>query len=581
MPAVPVGDPGAEGAAGAAARADDPAGTAFEWDARKAEHLLNRAGFGARTAEVTRAVALGHEASVASLFAPPPDRRDPFYAEPLAFKDGGFEAAMMAPSDRRATRERALDAGALKRANAEAFKQLKERDVAQRIAFLDGWVEAMLTGVDPLRERMTLFWHGHFTSSVRDVKSSYEMIRQNELFRAHATGHFSDLLYGITRDAAMLEYLDNDSNRKSSPNENFARELLELFTLGEGRYTEEDVKEAARAFTGWTDRKGEFHFDWRRHDFGYKTFLGVTGRLDGDDVVEILLEQDACAEHLAAELIAYFEGLEPAPARVAEYAAGLRASGYDVGALLRRLFLDPAFYRDEVVGARIAGPLDYLVGTARRLGVDPPPRLVVLGAAALGQRLFEPPSVQGWERGPAWITTSTLMLRGNLAGGLLGRVGHRDLFRELGSAATEPEEPEVLGRDDPRATSADDAPDGPAAEPGDGPDDGSPPGTRRRKRRDALRVLERAGWSPAIHLTARLERAGALDDGSIADVLLEELLAIEPTASIRGEALALLRERRRELGLADGELLEARADSERVLRELAHLVLSLPEAHLH
>src|SRR5688572_1275588 len=302
------------------------------------------------------------------------------------------------------------------------MRELRDDDRAQVEDFLDWWAARMLADASPLRERMVLFWHGHFTSSMEVVKSSYEMIQQNQLFRRHALGSFRELLHGVARDPAMLVYLDNAASKKSHPNENFARELLELYTLGEGNYREEDVREVARAFTGYSQKNGRFFFDAGRHDKGQKRVLGTEGRLDGAGVVEILLAQEACARHLAHALLAFFEGREPAPERLDAYAERLRESGYRIDLFLRRLFLDPAFYADDVRAARVASPLDYLVGCARRLGVTPEPRLLVLGASLLGQRLFFPPSVRGWEGGEAWATGASLLLRGRMAGLLLGEL---------------------------------------------------------------------------------------------------------------------------------------------------------------
>jgi uncharacterized protein (DUF1800 family) len=441
---------------------------------------------------------------------------------------------------------------------AERRRELRIADRAQLEGFRAFWLDRVLAGEDPLRERMTLFWHGHFPSSHREVQSSYELIRQNELLRANALGHFSDLLHGIARDPAMLEYLDNDSNRRQAPNENFARELMELFALGEGHYTERDVQEAARAFTGWTDLRGSFRVVWRRHDTGEKTILGRTGRFDGEDVVDILLEQDACAEHVAREIVAYLEGVAPDEERVASYAELLRESEYSIAALLERLFLDPAFYRDEVVGTRVASPIDYVVGVARRLDVRPPGRMVAHAAGLIGERLFEPPSVEGWQGGEAWITTSGIMTRSNLAGILLGVVDPRKgALRRRGSddmeGAMEDAEPRM---DDP----VDD-----------------PMGELDSQQ---LRLMGRMG-GPFLNLSHRVRAAGAATDVEVADALLDGLLAVEPSAEIRAEAVAFLAGEREALGLADGSFLDAGRRAEPTLRRAAHLILSLPDAHLH
>ncbi|MEM7516615.1 MAG: DUF1800 family protein, partial [Planctomycetota bacterium] len=240
------------------------------WDARAVEHLYSRAGFGASRREIERGVKKGVTGLVDELLNERYEE-DPFFYERMGIDD--------------AERMRDLE-------REERRKLIRERNRADRLqmqAFGAWWIDRMIEGHDPLRERMTLFWHGFFTSSYKEVSRSDEMIAQNELFREHGLGSYRALLHGIVRDPAMLRYLNNDKNRKQAPNENLARELMELFTLGEGNYTEEDVKEAARALTGHrANRQGEFDVRWRSKDRGPKTILGVEGRHDAKTLVEIL-----------------------------------------------------------------------------------------------------------------------------------------------------------------------------------------------------------------------------------------------------------------------------------------------------
>jgi hypothetical protein len=520
--------------------ADPEQASEFEWSRREAQHLFNRAGFGADRADIERAVALGRDAFLAELLATDDYFEEPFYARTKSQKQlRGPEG--MAPEDQR-----------------EMRSMRRRKDRVQLHEFLSWWGERMLEGEEPLRERMTLFWHGHFTSSMDDVKDSFEMIRQNQFFRTHALGSFRDLAHGIARDPAMLEYLDNDVNRKGNPNENFARELMELFTLGEGNYTEEDVKEAARAFTGWTDNGGKFRFKSLRHDDGEKTVLGVTGNLDGDDVIEILLEQDACRRFLAGKLIHYFEGIDPRPARLARYADALGESDYDVAKFLAKLFSDPAFYRGAVVGTRIASPVDYLVGASRRIGVEPPPRLVLLCTGLLGQRLFHPPNVKGWDGGETWITTSSLMQRGNLVGVLLGEVTIDD-FLDYDPL----EDDELAALMEAGLEAVDDNP---------------------RRNLGRLRELKRFSnqtWSARINFTARMKRLEARSDGKITRAMLADLLAIEAPPETRRAMTTLLTRERKAAGLEKNKLLAHPGICEPILRRLAHLILSLPEAQLN
>jgi uncharacterized protein (DUF1800 family) len=307
---------------------------------------------------------------------------------------------------------------------------VRRTDTRQTIAYAGWWLEQMAAANHPLRERMVLFWHGFFTSSTKEVKDGEAMIRQNQLFRTHALGSYADLLHAIVRDPAMLLYLNNNKNTRSAPNENLARELMELFSLGEGHYTEADVKEAARALTGYGVVQGDFFFNRRQHDAGKKTVLGKSGTLDADGLVDILLAQDACPRWLASQMLEHFEGCEPTPARIGEYAKFLRKNNYSTSAFLKKLFDDPQFYSDEVVGQRILGPVEFMVANCRRLGVHPPGTVVAAGAGLIGQQVFGPPSVKGWDGGRDWITTSTFLQRGNLAGMLLGVTRAEDIFKE-------------------------------------------------------------------------------------------------------------------------------------------------------
>jgi uncharacterized protein (DUF1800 family) len=544
-----------------AQRADAKYG-ALTWGAREAEHLYNRAGFGARPEQIARAVELGREAVVAELLAGA--ARDPFFYEP----------------PHRAPREEVL--GLTEDARRKLFAE-RQREQNQLLhAFAGWWVEEMLDGSDPLRERMTLFWHGYFTSSFRDLRDPLAMIRQNDLLREHALGRFEDLLKGIVRDPAMLEYLDNDQNRKRSPNENFARELMELFTLGEGHYSEVDVKEAARALTGWIVRPGEDpRLVRRRHDRGDKTILGKTGDFGADELVGILLEHPACSRFVAGRVLAYFEGQPPEEERLAAYAELLVTHDYRISDLLEALFNDPHFYSDEVVAQRIAGPIDFLVGSARRLGVEPPGELVWLAAGQIGQRLLDPPNVRGWEGGRNWITTATLLQRGNMAGMMLGVVKPLDLIAEdpalsMESMERDPETPEMMqaeGELEPEGR-----------QPGPG---AARAGKQQRPRALAPDLIRMArvlagGWRPGIHLSSRCQRSGALLDVQIVELFGSDFLAVPLTPEGRITLLGFLERERSALGAADGHLFDGEhgIEAEMLLRRLAHLTLSLPEAQL-
>ncbi len=276
------------------------------------------------------------------------------------------------------------------------------------------WYREMLSTPSPFTERMVLFWHNHFTSSVQKTRYVPSLIRQNELFRREAAGNYARLLQDVARDPAMLLYLDGVSSRKGQPNENFARELLELFTVGEGHYSERDIKEAARAFTGWSiDRDTGAHRVYRvLHDDGDKTFLGRNGNLDGDDIIATVLNHPRTAERLVEKLWREFVSPQPDPAEVRRLAALLRNGKYEMKPLLRAMLLSPAFRDPANRGTLFKSPVELTVGTLRllQLPVDDAQKLVRAGRL-LGQDVFDPPNVKGWPGGEAWISSYTLMLR--------------------------------------------------------------------------------------------------------------------------------------------------------------------------
>ena len=281
------------------------------------------------------------------------------------------------------------------------------------------WVYRMLVTPDPLGERLTLLWHNHFATSNRKVQNLALMYAQNELFRRHAQGTFTDLLSSVVKHPAMLLWLDAESNRKGHPNENLARELLELFTLGVGHYTEEDVKAAAKALIGWTVRNSEFREAAAYHDDGEKTILGRRGCWRGDDLVAILLDEPATAMRLARRVCELLmgEGVVGDQA-IVELANGLRQQKLDVGWAVETVLRSAAFFADRNIGNRVLAPAEYVVGAVRALEiVEPPPSTVVLAEwmGAMGQDLFEPPNVFGWAGGRSWINSRSLIARSNFA----------------------------------------------------------------------------------------------------------------------------------------------------------------------
>ncbi|MFK7961640.1 MAG: DUF1800 family protein [Phycisphaerales bacterium] len=391
-----------------------------DFDYWKAHHLLGRAGFGGTPAEVRAFADLGLEGAIDRLlqFEDAPDMND----EP------GLDADIMRPRSPeenrqyRQARQRGDEAFLTK---ARMERQSRQRaDRRQLQSLRQWWITRLINTRRPLQEKMTLFWHGHFATGHRAIEDSWDLYQQNRLFRQFAFGNFKDLTHRIIRDPAMLKYLNNDRNVRRQPNENLARELMELFTLGEGNgYGESDIKEGARALTGYHFRDDSFVFREAVHDPRDKRILGREGTFDGDDFVDLIFDRPYAAEFLTLKLYRFFvhdlpgDDMRPDQrAYLKQLSSRFRASGYDVGMLLRTMFRSQHFYDPANVSARIKSPVELHVGTIRQLGTPPrSPRTAVEALRGMGQDLFEPPSVRGWPGGRTWINTSTLFLRQNLA----------------------------------------------------------------------------------------------------------------------------------------------------------------------
>ncbi len=359
------------------------------WNLRRVIHLHRRAGFAATWSEIQRDLADGPKASVDRLLA-------------------GKACMQGVPQDFEKTAALLADA-------AES-----SGDPARLKAW---WIYRMLFGPDPLGERLTLMWHNHFATSNLKVEDLSAMRRQNDLFRKFARVPFAQLLNGAVRDAALLNWLDAPANRKGHPNENLSRELMELFTLGIGHYSEDDVKEAARALTGWTLKDDKFEEVPIKHDDGEKTILGRKGRWKGDDLIKMLLEHPATADRLAMRVCELLMGEKAVrAAEVEALAAGLREHQLDIGWAVETVLRSQAFFAEANLGTRVLGPVEYVIGAARALELfDPPSSTLVLAewAARLGQDLFYPPNVGGWPSGRAWLTTRSVIGRANYAAALL------------------------------------------------------------------------------------------------------------------------------------------------------------------
>jgi hypothetical protein len=279
------------------------------------------------------------------------------------------------------------------------------------------WLYRMLYTPHPLLEKITLFWHNHFATSNLKVQNARYMLRQYELMRKHALGKFRILLQEMSKDPAMMVWLDTSQSKKGKPNENYARELMELFSLGIGHYTEQDIREAARAFTGWELTGGKAVFNAGQHDDGEKTVLGKTGKFKGADIVDICLEQKSAPSFIAGKLFRYLicEISAPTPELLEPLAAQFRKSDYDFGALVETVLRSNLFFSDTAYRARVKAPVDFALGIVRALEGRIGTLVLATDLENLGQNVFYPPSVKGWDGGPTWLNGQTLLFRQNLS----------------------------------------------------------------------------------------------------------------------------------------------------------------------
>jgi len=362
------------------------------WDLPRVAHLHRRAGFAAPWPVLERDLREGPSASVDRLLTGAKTSVD------------GSPAAEF---------ESTLELMASQLSPASALNQL------QAI-----WLYRMIFTPHPLRERLTYFWHNHFATSIAKVRNAVLMQRQNNLLRTHALSDFRTLLTAIGKDPAMLIWLDSTINKKAKPNENYAREVMELFTLGRGHYSEKDVQEAARAFTGWFVVQDQFKEVSRQHDDGPKNVLGRTGNWTGDDIPGILIDQPACAEWICRKLFRHFvsETQAPSEALIAPLAKAFRDSSYRVEVPVAMILRSNLFHDPSVRRRRVKSPIEFAVGTVRALEIlNPTVQAVALAESCgqMGQNLYSPPSVAGWNDGPSWINSTTLLARANLALGIL------------------------------------------------------------------------------------------------------------------------------------------------------------------
>jgi uncharacterized protein (DUF1800 family) len=368
------------------------------WNRQRVVHLYRRAGFAATWPEIERDLNDGPKQAIARVLAGT-SRQKPVGPSPPDFE----------------SMARTIGDAAVASGNPNRLKAW--------------WLYRMLFSPDPLGERLTLMWHNHFATSNRKVQDLALMREQNDLLRQHTRGTFGELMHAIIKHPAMLVWLDADANRKGHPNENLARELLELFTLGVGNYNEDDVQAAARALTGWAVVGGRFGFREARHDSSDKVFLAHHGQLNGDQLLQQLLEHEATAERIAGRICGLFLGESAIGANEHHaLAAGLRQNDLSIGWAVETVLRSRLFFADANLRSRVAGPVEWLVGAVNVLELTiPPPSTLLLAewTTRIGQDLFYPPNVGGWSEGRAWLGSQGVLARTNFAAALMeGRVWH-------------------------------------------------------------------------------------------------------------------------------------------------------------
>ena len=569
--------------------------TVADWDYDSAEHLLDRAGFSGTPEEIRKLAAMTPEQAVRSLMADdnaPNDHLSPFV-------HSGFWDETLAhfPPSRPAATELAMRHGEsmgirvkpdhvnrhMQPISDRFFYWLRATQLeTRRVGYW--WAERMLDTDRPLQEKMALFWHGHFATAQNKIRDYRKMLGQIDLFERHATGNFGDLLVAIAKDPGMLSYLDAGVNVKGAANENFAREVMELFTMGVGHYTEQDVREGARAFTGWNFENLDFVVNAAQHDDGPKTFLGRTGNFDGVDVLEIILEQPVTAEYIAAKIYRFFVREDVSPALVTQLGAVLRDNDYELRPLLTTLFLSRDFHSEASHGTHIKGPVEHVIAMLKQLGAEDVPGVPDFNSTtiALGQHLLNPPSVAGWAQGKSWITPALLQGRGNVAFDYLfpnviafrdpnflsragdGIVGERLRRGQDFSTAIALTDPDA---DNSQRMLAFDL---------------------ANKERDELfntRVSGYRAWAQAmqkliptprgaarISLTQIVLDSGSKTTGAAVDALLDRFLRLPVSGDTRRAFVSLLDD---ELGTTD--LARAQTYMEGPLRMVTHLIMSTPE----
>tara|TARA_B110000858_G_scaffold77483_1_gene89779 strand:- start:16015 stop:17823 length:1809 start_codon:yes stop_codon:yes gene_type:complete len=568
--------------------------SASDWDYGAAAHLLERAGFGGTPAQIAALAAMSPAAAVSSLVYFDPANNDhllPF--EHSGVHDPGLDPF---PPSRPATTELAKQTGEALgiKVKPEGNRRLQpvvnkffywlRASVLETNRVSYWWADRMVASNNPLQEKMALFWHGHYAVNESKVRDYRKLLKELELFHELSTGSFRDLMVAVAQDPAMLSFLDAGVNVKGAPNENFAREIMELFTMGVGNYTETDIREAARAFTGWNYTGLDFVINEAEHDDGVKNFLGHSGNFDGVEIIDIIMQQPVTAEYIAGKLYHFFARDDISPAMRKELGSVLRDANYDVAKLLETIFLSRDFYSPATIGSQIKSPVQLAVSTYRKLGLQDAPGVPDFNRAtgALSQSLFRPPTVAGWAGGRSWMTPGLLLERGNFARDVLfpdinfippDRVNGSSEIRSVadrireGMDITSATQPSSLGEG------------GIMAESNMLADRDEEFNTRYGSFRGWQMAIERvkpiSRHTARISLSDMLIEQGVENTSEAVDYLLARFMRVQPDSSTRRMLVDFLSE-----DLGTTSINAAQSYMEDSLRLVLHLIMSQPEYQL-
>jgi hypothetical protein len=571
---------------------------ANEWNYDRAAHLLERAGFGGTPEEIASLAAMSPEEAVHSLVYFDTADNNSQNNHLLPFEHSGIHDPGLEPfpPSRPAVTDLAKETGEALGIKVKPSGNRRLQPIVNkffywlRASLLETnrvsywWAQRMLTSNTPLQEKMALFWHGHYAVNQAKVRDYRKLLIQLELFHEMGLGSFRDLMVAVAQDPAMLSFLDAGVNVKGAPNENFAREIMELFTMGVGNYSEQDIREAARAFTGWNYVDTEFVINEAEHDDGLKTFLGQQGNFDGVEVIDIIMQQPVTAEYIAAKLYRFFVREELSESLQQQLGSILREADYDVATLLEAIFLSKDFYSTPSVGTQIKSPVQLAISTYKKLGLDDVPGVPDFNQATgvLGQTLFAPPTVAGWAGGRSWITPGLLLERGNFARDVLfpdinfvppdrlnGSMEIRSVADRIraGQDITSATQPSGLGEGQQMAES------NMLADRDE--DFNTRYGSFRGWQLAIERVIPIPRDTAQTQLSTMVLEEGLQNTGEVVDYLWARFMRVDINPTTRRSLIAFVDN---ELGTAD--IREAQTYMEEPLRMLLHLILSQPEYQL-